>query len=212
MAAADEPVELGQSIDERIQLVGLAGLTPPERCYHLLDNFIADFQNGGLWQYLQNQGEHATSLADACRVLGADELADSLTKIITIIGPLPTEVEPRSEYLDALDEGTTAAVVSIMTDSKLDERVDGLWAPLQQFAQRHQAEFLGPKTTLELWRSKHARGESAQPSRAKPIDLDAEAKRDASSTSRPCPACGQPCPAYRKSCKRCGFPLGRIEQ
>mgnify|MGYP005841218795 CR=1 FL=1 len=56
MAAADEPVELGQSIDERIQLVGFARLTPPERCYHLVNNFIADFQNGGPWQYLQNQG------------------------------------------------------------------------------------------------------------------------------------------------------------
>lgn len=211
MAAADEPVELIQSVDERVELVGFAGLTPPERCYYLIDNFIRDFQNGGLWQYLANQGEHALSLVDAFRMLGANDLADSFSKILATIGPLPDEAGPRSQSLDALDEATTADVVSLMTHGKFDERVDSLWAPLQQFAQFHQAAFLGPKTTLELWRSKHSRGESAQPSRVNPIDLDEEAKRDASSTSRPCPACGQPCPAYRKSCKRCGFPLGRSE-
>ena len=35
------------------------------------------------------------------------------------------------------------------------------------------------------------------------------AARDASITSRRCPQCGGPCPEYRKTCKGCGFEIGR---
>jgi hypothetical protein len=35
------------------------------------------------------------------------------------------------------------------------------------------------------------------------------AEKDAGKTSRRCPECGGPCPEYRKTCKACGFEIGR---
>lgn len=35
------------------------------------------------------------------------------------------------------------------------------------------------------------------------------AEKDAATTSRRCPKCGSPCPEYRKTCKGCGFEIGR---
>jgi ribosomal protein L32 len=35
------------------------------------------------------------------------------------------------------------------------------------------------------------------------------AERDAASTSRRCPQCGSPCPEHRRTCKACGFEIGR---
>jgi hypothetical protein len=37
-----------------------------------------------------------------------------------------------------------------------------------------------------------------------------EAARWATITTRRCPECGSPCPEYRKTCKVCGFELGRV--
>ena len=37
----------------------------------------------------------------------------------------------------------------------------------------------------------------------------ADAERDAGLTARRCPECGSPCPAYRRTCKVCGFEVGR---
>jgi hypothetical protein len=34
-------------------------------------------------------------------------------------------------------------------------------------------------------------------------------EKDAAITSRRCPQCGSPCPEYRKTCKACGFEVGR---
>src|SRR5262249_31606314 len=36
-----------------------------------------------------------------------------------------------------------------------------------------------------------------------------EADKDTAITSRRCLKCGSPCPEYRKTCKRCGFEIGR---
>jgi hypothetical protein len=36
-----------------------------------------------------------------------------------------------------------------------------------------------------------------------------EAEKDAGITSRRCPQCGSPCAEYRKTCKACGFEIGR---
>ena len=35
------------------------------------------------------------------------------------------------------------------------------------------------------------------------------AEKDAAITDRRCPKCGSPCPEYRKTCKACGFEVGR---
>jgi hypothetical protein len=35
------------------------------------------------------------------------------------------------------------------------------------------------------------------------------AEKDAATTSRRCPKCGSPCPEHRKTCKGCGFEIGR---
>jgi hypothetical protein len=35
------------------------------------------------------------------------------------------------------------------------------------------------------------------------------AEKDAGKTSRRCPQCGSPCPEHRKTCKACGFEIGR---
>jgi hypothetical protein len=35
------------------------------------------------------------------------------------------------------------------------------------------------------------------------------AEKDAGTTSRRCPQCGSPCSEYRKTCKACGFEIGR---
>jgi hypothetical protein len=35
------------------------------------------------------------------------------------------------------------------------------------------------------------------------------AEKDAAITGRRCPNCGSPCPEYRKTCKACGFEIGR---
>lgn len=36
------------------------------------------------------------------------------------------------------------------------------------------------------------------------------AAQDAAFTDRRCPECGAPCPSYRKTCKACGFAIGRL--
>ena len=35
------------------------------------------------------------------------------------------------------------------------------------------------------------------------------AEKDAAITDRRCPRCGVPCPRYRRTCKHCGFEIGR---
>jgi hypothetical protein len=35
------------------------------------------------------------------------------------------------------------------------------------------------------------------------------AEKDAATPNRRCPRCGSPCPEYRKTCKACGFEIGR---
>jgi hypothetical protein len=37
----------------------------------------------------------------------------------------------------------------------------------------------------------------------------AEAEKDATLTDRRCPSCGSPCPSYRKTCKVCGYAIGK---
>jgi hypothetical protein len=37
------------------------------------------------------------------------------------------------------------------------------------------------------------------------------AEKDAELTDRRCPQCGAPCPSYRKTCKACGFAVGRAQ-
>jgi len=36
------------------------------------------------------------------------------------------------------------------------------------------------------------------------------AEKDANSTNRLCPECGAKCPEYRKTCKVCGYEIGRV--
>ena len=37
------------------------------------------------------------------------------------------------------------------------------------------------------------------------------AAADAALTDRRCPECGAPCPSYRKTCKACGYAVGRLD-
>jgi hypothetical protein len=39
-----------------------------------------------------------------------------------------------------------------------------------------------------------------------------DAEKDAGLTNRRCPKCNSPCPTYRKTCKVCGFAVGRLDQ
>lgn len=199
MQAGDEPIELRESVQERVDLLGLDHVTEAERAYHLIDDFIADYMNGGVLQYLHNQGKLAPKLVTALAVIGATDASNAVQTCVTL----------HAQRKGTLDDVSDDRILSAAKASGLNDIVDALAEQLDKYAADHDAHFLGPRTKLDLWRSRHERGADTAPLRVNPIDLDVEAVRDVATTSRPCPVCSQPCPAYRKSCKRCGYPLGR---
>jgi hypothetical protein len=199
MQSGDKPVELRESVEERVESIGLDRVTEAERAYYLIDNFVADYQNGGILQYLHNQDNLAPKLVTSLAVIGASDASNAVEQCITL----------DAQGKGASDDVGADRVLRAAKASGLNDLVDALAEQLEIYAANHDAQFVGPRTKLDLWKSRRARGADTAPRRVNPIDLDAEAVRDATTTSRPCPVCGQPCPTYRKSCKRCGYPLGR---
>jgi hypothetical protein len=103
--------------------------------------------------------------------------------------------------------GGRAHVVNCVTHSDMGELICGLVAcsVLSQladgvFLDEESGGALSADAALEF-----ARGlESQEQERRKRA-----AEKDAARTSRRCPQCGSPCPEHRKTCKACGFEIGR---
>lgn len=100
-----------------------------------------------------------------------------------------------------------AHVVNCVTHSDMGELVCGLiaCAVLSQladgvFLDEESGGLLGADAALEMARGIESR-EQERRSRA--------AEKDAANTKRRCPQCGSACPEYRKTCKACGFEIGR---
>ena len=53
------------------------------------------------------------------------------------------------------------------------------------------------------WSREVRRAYDEERGRAKQIEMDAVATKDAQITRERCPFCGKPCPSYRKTCKHC---------
>ena len=98
-------------------------------------------------------------------------------------------------------------VINCVTHSDITELVCGLVA-CSVLSQVADGLFLDEKS-----------GCLASPNHALKIALGIEsfeqdrkkraAEKDAAITGRRCPKCGSPCPEYRKTCKACGFEIGR---
>ena len=65
-------------------------------------------------------------------------------------------------------------------------------------------DLLRAATPAEMARSRDVRrAYDEERARAKQIEMDAVATKDAQITSQRCAFCGKPCPSYRKTCKHC---------
>jgi hypothetical protein len=105
-------------------------------------------------------------------------------------------------------------VINCVTHSDMTELVCGLIA-CSVLAQIADGVFLdddsgglvGPNQALEM-----ALGMESQEQERKKQEQERQARfaaQDAATTRRRCPKCGSPCPEYRKTCRACGFEIGR---
>ena len=112
--------------------------------------------------------------------------------------------------MDGFSEATIATM-DRLSDSFTDYP-DDLGRLVDTYVGTHDEDFRGPRTLLDMWQSKRNRGVDTTPRVVtRKIDFAIEAERDRPHSSRPCPVCDYPSPDYRKTCKRCGFPHGRVK-
>jgi hypothetical protein len=105
-------------------------------------------------------------------------------------------------------------VINCVTHSDMMELVCGLIAcsVLAQiaggvFLDDDSGNLVGPNQALEM-----ALGMELQEQERKKREQERNARfaeRDAATTNRRCPRCGSLCPEYRKTCRACGFEIGR---
>jgi hypothetical protein len=207
-------VEVIEAIDERILSVGEAALTEPERYYRAIYILEGETSNGSFHQYLWNSPpEWPREALAALRAVGADQMASFLDAALDLLPnrTLPEDREERGKALDALGEAKLAELDKL--SDRFSDYPEDLHGLVDAYVKAHDAQFLGPRTLLEMWRSKLARGEDTAPkfkTRGE-IDFVKEAEEDRPYSSRPCPACDYPSPDYRISCKKCGYPHGRAQ-
>jgi hypothetical protein len=210
----EREVNIIDSISERIEGEGFDALTDPERYYWAIWWLEGEVNNGTFEQYFHNSsGELAHEALQGLKAVGARQMAAIFQTAIDLFpnSQVPKNREKRNQILD---EFTPSQEVKLEKLSHaFTNYPDDLPFLLETYVKDHEEYFLGPRTLLEQWNARRARGADTHPQVVSEWDLDKEAAKDAQFTDRKCPICGQPAPNYRKTCKRCGYPYGRdIEQ
>jgi hypothetical protein len=197
------------ALRERIERDGSASLTEPERFYYSLWVLEAAANNGGLESYFSSVSiEDAKTAAAGLEAVGAAKMSAILRAAIAMLnGPtkisaqvsLSEQSAPEQKWLDSLSRQFT-------------DYPDNLRQLIATYVDTHEAAFKGPRSTLELWQWRRARGANTEPKRVTVrLPKSDEAKRDAQFSTRVCPQCGYPSPDYRRTCKQCGFPHGAVQ-
>jgi hypothetical protein len=205
-------VEIIDAIQERIERDGISALTEPERYYRAIYFLEGEANNGSFHQFFWNlPGSLAHEALAALKAVGANRMAGLLDDAIALFPGrlIPDDDAARQMLLDDLGEATTATM-NRLSDRFIDYP-DDLGRLVDSYVGTHNEEFRGPRILLEMWQSKRSRGVDTTPRVVtRQIDFAVEAERDRPYSSRPCPVCDYPSPDYRKTCKRCGFPHGRV--
>jgi DNA repair exonuclease SbcCD ATPase subunit len=124
---------------------------------------------------------------------------------------VPKDREQRNQVLDAFTPSQEKRLEQL--SRAFTDYPDALSSLLDTYVEEHEEDFSGPKTLMEQWNARRARGAETRPQGVSEWDLDKEATTDAQFTDRKCPICGQSAPNHRKTCRRCGYPYGRaVEQ
>jgi hypothetical protein len=180
---------------ERVATVGVENLTEVEKYYWLLWLVEAEATNGGLEAFLENSFEYARETIKALKAVKAQKMADILGKAVDLY-------ESSTKNLDSNE----------MRDfsNAFTDYPDNFRKLVENYINENRDRLLGPKNELELWESRKARNANTPRFVTKDIDYEKEALDDAQYSSRKCPECNQPVPDYRKTCKKCGYPLGKF--
>jgi hypothetical protein len=110
-------------------------------------------------------------------------------------GDLPDNLQGREHVVNCVTHSDLSELVcGLVACSVLSQVADGL------FLDEESGGVIGPDEALKM-----ALGIEAQEQERK----KRAAEKDAAITDRRCPKCGSPCPEYRKTCKACGFEIGR---
>lgn len=110
-------------------------------------------------------------------------------------GDAPDGLDGRQHVINCVTHSDMVELVcGLVACSLLAQVADGV------FLDEDSGGVIGPNEALEM-----ALGIESQEQERK----RRAAEKDATSTSRRCPKCGSPCPEYRKTCKVCGFEIGR---
>lgn len=203
-----EPIE---GIFERVELVGYSGLTEAEQNWHAVWRLEAEANNGSFEQFFRNvPGTWAFHALRGLEAVGARRMKAVLDSAIDLFPDreIPEDHTTRNAILDSFSEDRMAEMDRLA--SEFTDYPDPLAELLARYFAENAPGFPGPRTHLELWLSRRARGADTAPQFiTRTIDIDKEAAIDRNYSSRPCPECGYPSPDYRPSCKRCGYPHGR---
>ncbi|MFO6425497.1 DUF4375 domain-containing protein [Motilimonas sp. KMU-193] len=178
----------------RFDEVGFDSLTEVEKCYWLIWQLEAEANNGGLEAFLENSIQYSKETIDALEKVKAYKMASLLSHAVDLY----------TEDTEKLESNEMRSLSDCFTDYP-----DKLGDLLDSYVNQNTSQLLGPKTDIELWQAKKKLGQNVPSFVTKEIDYEVEAKEDAKYSSRACPECSQPVPDYRKTCKKCGFPVGR---
>lgn len=182
---------------ERVETVGAENLTEVEKYYWLLWLVEAEANNGGLEAFLENSFEYAKETIKALNAVKALKMAEILENAVNLY----------ESSRKNIDSNEMRGFSNNFTDYP-----DNLGQLIDSYINENRDKLLGPKNELELWKSKKARNANTPRFVTKDIDYEKEALEDAQYSSRNCPECSQPVPDYRKTCKKCGYPIGKYVQ
>lgn len=181
---------------DRVDSVGFENLSDPEKTYWLIWLLEAEANNGGLEEFFESNENKAQLTYQALLNIKAKQMAEIFLK---------------AKNLYEKDKGSIYSEEMWALSNKFTDYPDPLGQLIDNYVQANEAEFYGPKNEMEMWASKKAKGQNVPRFVTKEIDYKAEAIEDEKYSSRVCPECSQPVPDYRKSCKKCGFPVGRLK-
>ena len=188
-------MKIEDRVQDRIDSVGFKNLSIPEKTYWLIWLLEADANNGGLEKFFESRNNQADLTYQA---------------LLDIKATLMAEIFLDAKNLYDTDAESIFSSAMRVLSNQFTDYPDPLGQLIDKYVKDNEAEFYGPTNEMEMWVSKKAKGQNTPRFLTKEIDYKAEAIEDKNYSSRHCPECGQPVPDYRKSCKKCGFPVGRV--
>jgi hypothetical protein len=205
MAKTLDPFE---RIQEREATVGWGGLTEAEQNYYAIWVFEAELNNGGLQQFFDSAPlEWVQATTRGLYAVGAARMGALLAAAVSLLGGIrDDEGSARSARLTVSPE--TEPQIDLIS-SELSDYPDDLRALVARYVADQSTSFLGPRTPLELWESRRARGASTKPRFITESMRHSTRETDRAMSTRSCPNCGYPSPDFRESCRDCGYPHGR---